>query len=166
MITLLIVFVVSFFLFIWIERRDYPMLVTSIFGALFLAFITVLVFTIPLLILGKFTPSHYEKVSSVRLVSIRDRNGMSGAFFLGTGRIESEEYCFFYKEKSNGSFSPDKIILDDSVSIFEEERKDAVIDCFQEKFNTKALHWFLFKLPIKRYEIHVPNGTIKRGFEL
>lgn len=106
------------------------------------------------------------QVRSDKLTTIRNKDGVKGQFFLGSGILESVPYYFYYRELRGGGVSPGKIEADSGVEIFEENRKDATLLTFEWQFNS---NWpYIFGFPTsaggKAFEFHVPKGTIKTGF--
>ncbi len=57
-------------------------------------------------LIGLAVPKHWTGPERAKLVSLRDGDGISGAFFLGTGSIGTTQYYFFYKDAERGGTNP------------------------------------------------------------
>lgn len=103
-----------------------------------------------------------------KLIAIRDKDGVEGAFFLGSGYINSQPYYFYYERLPDGAFRPGKIRADGSVKVYEEDRPDAELVRFD--WETKARWVWLVAIPhddeAVSYDFHVPKGTIKTGYSM
>jgi hypothetical protein len=100
------------------------------------------------------------------LVSLRGSEGTQGRFFLGSGSIGQGEYYFYY-EKSGAGYAPGKIMIDNNVTVYEEEREDGQMVVFVRHF----VWWTQVRLFANwprewRYEFHIPKGTLKQEFHL
>jgi hypothetical protein len=161
----LIVFVVCL-IKMWDEYEK----ILNIFCVFSSALISIIV--IPLVILlscawnGFFIQSAVLQ-SQKTLIALRDKDGVQGQFFLGTGQIKNEPYYFYYVALPDGGYSPEKMNFDE-VTIYEENRKDAVLLEYHCAFKNK---WaYLVSMPMSdacnKTKVHVPKGTIRRGFSI
>lgn len=112
--------------------------------------------------------THPVEKKRVELVAIRDKDGIAGTFFLGSGRIDSDQYYFFYRKLQDGGVQADKVASSKGVRVYEEQRTDAALVSYQWEFN-QSWAW-LFALPVRdgeySFSFHVPTGTIRRGFTM
>lgn len=117
------------------------------------------------LFMGIFFAEQWVEDNKQELVAIRDKDGMRGSFFLGSGTIDSVNYYFYYQRNSDGSFSPARVKANGGIKIFEEPRSDAVLVTYRSEFKTG---WAaLVAIPFgSRHEFMVPAGTIRRGFTM
>lgn len=104
------------------------------------------------------------------LAVIRDKDGVEGRFFLGSGYIENQQYYFYYQNLPDGGLRPGKVVADQGVTVYQEDRKDAELVIFNWKINYPAWAW-LVCLPApegtgKSFEFHVPKGTVKDGYSM
>jgi len=120
--------------------------------------------------IGQGFEDHAVEGEHSSLLAIRDKDGIEGRFFLGSGFISSQPYYFYYESLKNGGFRPGKIQADDSVTVFEEDRTDAELVTFDWKIKYPGWAW-LISLPDsdgskQTYAFHVPKGTIKTGYSM
>jgi len=150
----------------WDDYED----ILNIFYVLFSSVITILVIGVVLVISCAWS-GFFTKLPELRsqkiLIALRDKDGVQGQFFLGTGQIKNEPYYFYYVALPDGGYSPEKMNFDD-VTIYEENRKDAVLLEYSCAFKNK---WaYLVSMPTSdacnKTEFHVPTGTIRRGFSV
>ncbi|MDB6035990.1 MAG: hypothetical protein JWM16_6328 [Verrucomicrobiales bacterium] len=108
------------------------------------------------------------KVGEYPLVAIRTKDGIEGQFFLGTGFIQSDQYYFWYRQLPNGGFQPGKTYAGSGVTVYEEDRKDAVMVTWQWQLNQPWAWWV--SIPTSAggtaKEFHVPTGTILKGYSM
>jgi len=116
---------------------------------------------------GNFIPKYKVVSNTVKIVSLRNGDGITGSFFLGSGSIGSEQYYFYYKKVGNG-YQQGKLMADDKVTVFEEERKDGEIRIYVSNFVSKSYFWVAFPVCMfePKYEFHIPNGSLKMNFTL
>lgn len=117
---------------------------------------------------GVWFETHPVEASRDKLVSIRDKDGVTGQFFLGSGMIQSEQYYFFYKTNSDGSVTPDRVRAGQGVRVYEEDRTDAELVTYEWQLNKE---WaYLVGMPVntsgRTYKFHVPKGTVRTGFTM
>jgi len=108
----------------------------------------------------------YIAISNETISSLTDSSLTGGHFILGTGSISERTY-FVYYAGTNPSYL--KKTPTDGVGIFTDEEKDPHISTITRMRTTCHRNGVceserLFE-PV-RYEIHVPNGTIKRNYNL
>lgn len=100
------------------------------------------------------------------LVSLRDGSGANGNFFLGTGTINTTQYYFFYTEAGNG-YQPGKVTVGNNVTIFEMPGlHTGEIQTYTLRFVNPSREWFGLNLRSKKYEITIPEGSLKKNFVL
>jgi hypothetical protein len=119
-------------------------------------------------VLGMAFDTHPVQTDDYKLVAIRDKDGITGQFFLGTGMIQSEQYYFYYKTNSDGSVTPDKVRAGQGVRVYEEDRQDAELVVYEWQLN-QSWAW-LVAFPVNSggwsYKFHVPKGTVRTGFTM
>lgn len=111
--------------------------------------------------------AEYQQITKKELVALRDKDGISGNFFLGGGRIGDKQYYFYYEKLSNGSFTANKIDAS-GVAIYEEDRQDAVLLVYEVVLKN-GWWWFVTYPshdPDGSIQFYVPKGTIRRGFSI
>jgi hypothetical protein len=117
---------------------------------------------------GLLFASHPVQVSDKLLIAIRDKDGVTGEFFLGSGVIKSDQYYFYYERMENGGFRPGRIISDSSVHVYEDARSDAKLIEFEWVVDNPLASLIAF--PVNAggysYEFHVPKGTIRTVYSM
>lgn len=140
----------------------------GVMGILVFTFIMFLLGIIPALITGIPFEKQWVETGGVKLLSLRNNDGMKGNFYLGCGSIESKQYYFFHKEKDAG-YQPGKVEADKNVVVYEEdERHDGSMKIYTREFaNTSwALELIAQCWPSNRYEFFIPAGSLKKNFVL
>lgn len=119
-------------------------------------------------LLGVFFKCHPEKSGSWALVTLRDKDGVKGSFFLGSGTIETQPYFFYYKKNPDGSFQPGKVSASSDVRIYEEDRQDASMVEWNWELNKPWAYLIAFPHNTGGYalDFHVPKGTIRTGYTM
>ena len=112
--------------------------------------------------------SHAVEVRTESLAAIRDKDGVQGQFFLGSGIIKSDQYYFYYAKSDDGGFRPGKIFVGQGVRVYEEDRQDAKLTTFEWVVDAPLAAWVAF--PVNSggysYNFHVPKGTIRTGYSM
>jgi hypothetical protein len=102
------------------------------------------------------------------LLAIRDKDGVEGRFFLGSGFISSQPYYFYYETLPDGGARPGKVSADKGVTVREEDRTDAELVTFDWHIKYPAWAWIVCIQDSsgsgQSYVFHVPRGTIKTGY--
>lgn len=131
-------------------------------------FIAIMICSIPSVLLGFAFDLEPVKRDDRSLVVIRDKDGIEGRFFLGTGMIKSEQHYFYYYKLPDGGVQAGRASAGDGVRVYEENRADAVLSIYDWNFKNGAA-WFV-ALPFAgrghKYEFRVPAGTIRPGFTM
>jgi len=99
------------------------------------------------------------------LVSLRNSDGISGNFFLGTGSIGTTQYYFFHKEAGRG-YRPGKVEVADNVVVFEEKRQNGELRAYTYQFVNPSLRWVAKDRKSQKYEFVIPEGSLKKNFVL
>ncbi|MFH0969270.1 MAG: hypothetical protein V1804_02070 [Patescibacteria group bacterium] len=116
----------------------------------------------------------YEELDRVELVALNNSRSTEGAFFLGSGRIESIPYYFFYYQLPDGGKKLGKLIAE-NATVYEEKRTNAYMARVSGKTirkKTRILSWLLIPESLlhgtrsSSYALHVPEGTIVKGITL
>ena len=110
--------------------------------------------------------------TEVKLVSLRSVDQINGSFFLGSGSIGVDQYYFFYKDAGNGGYKLDKLRVDDSVTVFEENRQDGRL--VRKRCNGEFLNRWYYLIGMSRpsssclhgVEFHIPQGSLQKRFQL
>ncbi len=116
-------------------------------------------------VVGSFFETRMVEYGHDKLVSINDSITTSGSFFLGSGTIDGKLNYFYYREVRPGVIEGDSVPADSSSIILDGTMPRVVH--LREKFVDPAhARWGLICgcSGGNRYEIHVPNGSVKPGF--
>jgi hypothetical protein len=127
--------------------------------------VMVMVGVIPALITGNFLEKTWEQTEQIELLSLRNNDGVSGHFFLGSGSIQSEQYYFFHKKSGDG-YQPGRVKADDNVLVHESEGQGGMAKVYTRKFVNKRHEWYAACWPSEKYEFFIPNGSLQRDFVL
>jgi len=122
-----------------------------------------------LFITSNLAPIKWEKIDTVELVSLRDRNEISGSFFLGSGHFGETLYYFYYKKLSNGGCQYDKVKVNNNIVIYEEDRQGGLLKVFQPAFKKDSMwRWFAFPVDNRQYiySFYIPKNSLKKEFTL
>lgn len=119
-------------------------------------------------ITGIFFSTHAVEVSSRPLSAIRDKDGVVGSFFLGSGMFESRPYYFYYARAADGALRPGRVSATSNIRIYEEDRADASMTEWTWKLDAS---WaYLVALPVNEggyaVDFHVPKGTVRTGYSM
>ena len=117
------------------------------------------------LIVGAAVPKHWTEGETIKLVSLRSGDSVSGSFFLGTGSIGTTQYYFYYKEAGRG-YQPGRVEVADNVTIFEEKRQAGELKVYTSKFVNPSLEWVALNVEHHKYEFIIPEGSLKKNFVL
>lgn len=117
---------------------------------------------------GFFFDSHRVETGRTPLIALRDKDGIAGTFFLGSGMIQNAPYYFFYRSMKDGGFKPDKVELAGGVRVYEEDRADALLIEYAWELNQEWAWIIAFPHSAGGYmaEFRVPKGTIRQGFSI
>lgn len=128
--------------------------------------------SIPLIGLGVVVgipfQTHPVEVGRYHLVAIRDKDGINGQFFLGTGTLQSEQYYFYYRTNSDGSVTPDRVRAGQGVRVYEEDRADAELVEYEWRLD-QSWAWLVALRSNSdgwSYKFYVPKGTVRAGFTM
>lgn len=108
----------------------------------------------------------WNVVGTEKLHSLKSKDAVNGDFFLGTGSIDGVKKYAFYRENEDGSYSYDDMNAK-GVSVYEEDRADAVIVRYKEADDVPNDAGWWTRLSASMYEgvnkaftIRVPKGTV------
>lgn len=134
-------------------------------------FIGLLIFSIIGLILpAKMRIAEYERS---QLIALTNAAETEGSIFLLSGSLNGQNYYRFYQKLPDGGVKFGKIPAENAV-VYEEDRNDgylAKVGKF-ESYSEGVRRWFFMNVfdasagSFSHYSLHVPKGTIKRGFKL
>jgi hypothetical protein len=105
------------------------------------------------------------------LIALREKDGTTGRFFLGSGTINDSQYYFWYRRAPDGSVRGGKTYREAGVRIWESD--DPHMTTFHPEYKNvwaKKLLW-LVGTDLRDTEtfcpdFYIPKGSIKEGFEL
>ena len=103
-----------------------------------------------------------------KIVALVNGKGTEGAFFLGSGQIDTQLYYFYYVSTPDGGKKLDKVAAD-NTTIYEEDRADSYISEILTARTCNVLGLITDteqNLATGRYAIHVPKGSIKEIINL
>jgi len=108
------------------------------------------------------------------LVSLRERDGISGQFyFLGSGSINDVQYYFWYRRNSGGDISGGKTIRGPGVRIYETDNSEAKMITFKTEYKNRNVSRWLWIIGIDGRDdedwcpdFYIPKGSIKEGYQL
>lgn len=129
---------------------------------------------------GNADLSYKESSSKINIVSVRDGNELKGSFYSGlfafSGTINSEPVYFFYVEEEDGALVQ-KYYPSNKTKIYEDQEEnkgyiEAVEVSKIYSYSKVKQDWFgpwatTYEEPYEvSYEFHIPEGTVRRVFEL
>lgn len=106
------------------------------------------------------------------LVALREKDGQTGRFFLGSGMIRDSQYYFWYRRNPDGSIRGGKTYREESVRIWQENTNPHMVTFRPEYKNSLAKKYmWLVGTDMRDAEnfypdFYIPKGSIKEGFEL
>lgn len=130
----------------------------------------------PLVIVGAVLGSNVPRwgLSDKRypLVSLKQRDGVEGVFFLGTGMLGSSQYYFWYR-RDGDAIRGGKTDRCPGVRIYEEDG-DPFMQTYKTAYRWKwARRWlWLVAIDIRAddkewcEDFHIPPGSVQEGFQL
>lgn len=94
---------------------------------------------------------------------LQDSDSVSGNFLLGSGHINgSFKYVFYYK--TDGGFKMGQVDYRDAIIKYSDDIK---VIRYREEMTDSFINWFAVDFWFSdRYEIFVPEGTIKQNYSL
>ena len=166
-----ILFAILFIIFAWRSIYDFGLdhdFLDRFMDTLLLLLLAALVFGFGVgfsFLAGIAVPKQWTGPETTQLVSLRDSDGVSGQFFLGTGSIDATQYYFFYKEAGQG-YQPGKVEVSNNVTVFEEKGQNGQLKTYTYKFSNPLFRWIALELPNQKYEFIIPEGSLKKNFVL
>jgi hypothetical protein len=124
------------------------------------------------LVVRNFVPRHQVVYGPATLVSMRSSDGLSGAFLLGSGGINSEMEYNFYVRNDDGTFTPCHLPASGLVRIAEDKTlKDVGYwTTIEEEYDRSApiSAWALgiHRRTVLHEDFRVPVGTVVQGFNV
>jgi len=138
-------------------------------------FISALISAVPILIggaIGAIPERRGYKDSEFPLVALRERDGVAGHFFLGTGFIGSEQYYFWYRKNDDGAISGGKTYREPGVTIYEDDSNPRMTT-YTTKYVSDFARQYLWLIGIDMRggtdwcpTFHIPKGSVKEGYSL
>lgn len=161
--------VILFVVFAWKDIYKYSdEFLEYAFFTFFLTFFAAIAFAVGLAIaslIGCAIRKKWHDSETAELVSLRDGNGMSGHFFLGTGSIGAQQYYFFYKKIGEG-YQPGKVEVANNVMVYEQERQSGQMKTYIRDFSNPAWNLLAICWTTERYEFIIQSGSLKKNFVL
>jgi hypothetical protein len=106
------------------------------------------------------------------LVTLREKDGQSGRFFLGSGSINDMQYYFWYRRNPDGSVSGGKTTRQPGVRIFEDDKFPHMVT-FHTEYKSPLAQKYLWLVgtdirddSIWCPDFYLPKGSVREGFEL
>ena len=110
---------------------------------------------------------YYYQTTNTSIASLSDGQASGGNFFLGCGQIKDQTYYYFYQGTTSFQL---KKIRTDGATIFMDENDQPYLSTMVPVYNTLARDGRVDTYPDYSndtlYELHVPENTIKKGFNL
>ncbi|MED4309236.1 hypothetical protein P9256_02090 [Bacillus paralicheniformis] len=128
-------------------------------GSLLGAVAALLLLLVPLFV----SDTEVVAIDEKPIYALKDGSQVEGAFFIGTGTFEEEQYFFYVTDKGEGK-TIDKQLVKDSTIIEDNGRHPKIVKC-NEKFKSKISRFMFgdYSGDIT-YKIYVPQGTITTDF--
>lgn len=118
------------------------------------------------LILADTIPTEYIPHEEKELRLVHDQISTESRFFLFGGRLDGKPGYTYYVEQDNGGFKLESVEAE-NVTVFEEDRNDAVLIILKPQPRNDFFKRLVFYgHNDRRYEFHVPIGTIANKLEL
>jgi hypothetical protein len=188
MLWFLTVPVIGFFVFKNLIEGDWLMLdggrdfwqwpfLGIVFTIFFGCFITAFISAFPLgfaAYLGSLPEVIGVQDTEYPLVALREKDGMSGNFFLGSGTIRDVQYYFWYRRNSNGSISGGKTYREPGVEIREtEDGSTPKMVTFKTQYVSPNIAGVLWWVALDMRDetswcprFYIPKGSVKEGYTL
>lgn len=108
------------------------------------------------------------------MVSMRSADGISGKLagnlFMMTGYIGSDQYYYWYEQRSDGAFESHKVMAGQRIYIYEQKRADGQVVIYDWHITTPSwsLGWLTCQGPDtgQTYNFYIPEGSIQKTFKL
>lgn len=108
-----------------------------------------------------------ETITIVQLAALQTSDAISGSFFLGCGQIGTTPYYVYYKKLEDGGYQYRRKEADtDAVSVYEEERRNGVLEEYSYRPPIWMWVWLAFWEDKMVYKFRIPNGSIRKEFTL
>lgn len=119
--------------------------------------------------IGLFIPEEFSKIPylTADLGYLERDSKLTGSFCLGSGSINQYPYYFYYEKNEDGGYVPKQLAAGDNVVFFENKDTTTLphVKVFTKEFTTKWLDWFAISSTEKKYEFHIPEGSIKAEYK-
>lgn len=115
-------------------------------------------------VIGLFMPTVDIKETK-ELYALQDSNGISGSFFLGSGRIDEEmHYVYIVKEDRGKQMQTLKI---DTNNIYLNDNVDTpTLDIYSKDFKYKWMYWFAMPSWDCEYIFNIPPDSIDYKYNI
>lgn len=162
MYTVITFYVVGYFISLWWNYRQWDEWAVS------LCFLEAFVFAFAGVFVALLLPMNYVTTTwRTEIVTLKDNNGVSGSFFLGSGVIEGQMRYVYYQKNNDSTYQMQQVDYYKARIKYTEGSPCIIITDIRtdESFYNK---WaFDFDDYIKQtYVFEVPKGSIKNAYEL
>lgn len=111
----------------------------------------------------------WTQVESTHLVAVRSADALRGHFFLGTGSVEGHTVYRYFSQQSDKGMVQEEVSAGEAT-IYEQPREDGVVEVWRQKVVQEPSLWIAYpvgpKVRGRWLKFYVPEGTVRRGFEL
>lgn len=118
------------------------------------------------LLISIFPHSELVKVETNSITALKDNGKTNGSFFLGSGNIGEDQYCFYIEETDKGK-KMNKVIIDNGY--IKEESVKPYVDKYETHYTSKLVKWLFGEnkpLGSDEYVFHVPKNTVTTDFNV
>jgi len=156
-----------------IKESDFDLKRDFVSFTLFLIFISSIVFlaiSVIVIPIVEWTDSYDEKIVETKIVSLRDSTTISGNFFIGSGKIDSNEQYILMKKVSKDTYT--RIYIPCNKTLIRETNE--VTPRLIENLIRPNMNWWigphlgmiLVNWSAEKRTIVVPEGTITINFDI
>lgn len=100
-----------------------------------------------------------DKFDKTYIESLESGHSIRGYFVLGSGSVNGKDVYIYYTKNADGGYIRNRVNADNTAIYMDENEFPYLISKYVE---TNRLHVQF----INSYELHVPNGTITRTFDV
>jgi len=100
-----------------------------------------------------------DRFDKIQIESLEYGQSIRGYFVLGSGSVNGRDVYIYYTKNTDGGYIRNRVNSDDTIIYMDENESPYLISKYVE---TNRLHVQF----INSYELHVPNGTITKTFNV
>lgn len=100
-----------------------------------------------------------DRVDKIQIESLESSQSIHGYFVLGSGSVNGRDVYIYYTKNSDGGYIRNHMNADNTIIYMDENESPYLLSKYVE---TNRLHVQF----INSYELHVPNGTITKTFNV